>query len=281
MSSFVADVEYEWHEPIRIGDDIDATAVMDEVFEKERDGRRYVFVISETTYDRERDGERLATAGATQIFVTGEEGRNFRDRDVYAYDEDERDEIAAHYEAELDRLEPAPTTPDPDDVTAGDDLPAVIRGPLTIADMVCWQSAAPPTYGSSIVNYVQRKRSPHNTITNPKTGWMQKSSHQHEDVWLCEQRGMPLPFGNGVMMYAWTSIPMTNWMGTNGRLRRHEAALREPLFYGDTLWVEPTVTGTADAGDERVVSVTWEARNQLDETVLEGESEVVLPWGEA
>lgn len=277
MSSFVADLEYEWHEPIRIGDDVDATAVIDEVFEKRRDGRRYVFIISEVTYDRERDGRRLATAGATQLLVTGEEGTNFQDREVHAYDGSERDEIAAAYEAELDRLESVPRTPDAEDVRTGDDLPPVVRGPLTIADMVCWQSAAPPTYGSSIVNYVQRKQSPHNTITNPTTGWMQKSSHQHEDVWLCEGRGMPLPFGNGVMMYAWTSIPMTNWMGADGRLRRHRGHIRNPLFYGDTLWIEPTVTELADEGDERVVTVTWAARNQFDETVLDGESEVVLP----
>jgi len=274
MSSFVSDFEYRWQEPITLGDEIDATAVIDDVFEKERDDRRYVFVVSDTTY--EVGDTLIAEATATQIFVSETES-NFEDRDIYEYSDSELADIESVYEDELNRLSSVPESPDPENIAVGDDIPRIVRGPLTIADMVCWQSAAPPTYGSSIVNYRQRKNSPHNTVINPETGWIQKSSHQHEDVWLCQQRGIPLPFANGVNLYAWTTIPVTNWLGEAGKLRRHKGYIKKPLLYSDLFTVDATITDKQRTDGEWIISLEWEGTNQMDETVLDGDSEVALP----
>jgi acyl dehydratase len=274
MSSFVSDIEYQWHGPVTLGDEINPTAIIDDVFEKNRNDRRYVFITSNTEY--KVNNTVVAEASATQIFVSDTDS-NLEDHEIYEYDENELKDIKRAYESELDRLSSIPKTPDPECLTVGDVLPSIIRGPLTIADMVCWQSAVPPTYGSTIINYQQRKDAPYNTVTNPVTGWIQKSSHQHEDPWLCEQRGMPLPFANGVNLYAWTTIPMTNWIGEEGELRQHKGHIKKPLFYGDTLSVEAMITDTQVSDEELTVGLEWNATNQLDELILEGDSEVALP----
>lgn len=272
LASLIAGIEYEWFEPIHVGDDLAGEAVVKDVFEKgDREKRRYIFVISEVTYTS--NGEEVARAEGTMIRATQRGTELQTDRDVKSYSESERESVASAYEAEIDRLQTVPETPDPDDLAVGDSLPSIVRGPLTNADMVCWNAARGPTYGAGIINYQERTGSPHNTVTNPKTGWMQKTSHQHEDVWLCEQRGMPLPFGNGVMMYAWTAPLVTNWMGADGVLKRHNGSLKAPYFYGDTL----TIHGEVAEIDAPAVTVDWAAVDPEDEPVVEGESVVSFP----
>lgn len=276
LASLIAGIDYEWHEPIHVGDDLEGEAVIKDVFEKgDREEKRYIFVISEVSYTR--DGQEVATAEGTMIRASQRGTELLTERDIKAYSDTELDGVKSSYEAEIDRLNPAPETPAVADLEVGDQLPSIVRGPLTIADMVCWNAARGPTYGAGIINYQERKNSPHNTVTNPETGWMQKTSHQHEDVWLCEQRGMPLPFGNGVMMYAWTAPFVTNWMGTDGFLERHNGSLKAPYFYGDTLAIQGQIAEIAENDDGTAVTVEWVAADPDEEPVVEGESVVSFP----
>lgn len=276
LSSLIAGVDYEWYEPIHVGDELDGTAVVKDVFEKgDPAEKRYVFVISEITYTK--NGEEVAKSEGTMIRATQRGNELLSDRGVKEYSDSELDEIKSMYEDEIARLEDVPETPSFDDLSVGDELPSIIRGPLTNADMVCWNAGRGPTYGASLINYQERKGSPHNTVTNPKTGWMQKTSHQHEDVWLCEQRGMPLPFGNGVMMYVWTTPFVTNWMGSDGFLKRHKGDLKAPYFYGDTLMIEGEITEKSEDRNAPEVTVEWSADDPYNDPVIKGESVVSFP----
>lgn len=276
LSSLIAGMEYTWEDTITVGDDLEGTAVVKDVFEKgDPDEKRYVFIISEVTY--RANGETVATAEGTMIRATQRGTELLEDRDPPSYSAEEREEIASTYDAEMERLSSVPPTPRFDDLTVGDELPTIVRGPLTIADMVCWNAGRGPTYGATIINYKERQGSPHNTVRNPHTGWMQKTSHQHEDVWMCNQRGMPLPFANGVNMYAMTSPFVTNWMGADGHLRRHNGSLRKPFYYGDVLWIDGEIAEKDDAGATPQVTIEWVAANQDGEPVVEGDSDVELP----
>lgn len=270
LIALIGDVAYEWHEPIHVGDDLDGRTEITDVFTKgDPDETRYVFVDTEVTY--ERAGTRVATAEGTMIRTTRDGGIS-EERDIYEYTEAERAEIMAALDTEIERVDGPSTTPAVGTLSEGDELPTIVRGPLTIADMVCWNAGRGPTYGATIVNYMERLAAEYYTVANPKTGWPQKESHQHEDPWLCEQRGMPLPFANGVMMYTWTTPFVTNWMGDDGFLRSHSARFHAPYFYGDTLWVSGELRGVDR--ESSTIDVDWEAVNQLDEFVMSGASTV-------
>jgi acyl dehydratase len=276
LASLIAGVDYEWYEPIELGDDLDGTAVLTDLYEKgDRDERRYIFIISEVTYTR--DGEEVGRAEGTMIRATQRGNQLQESRDVYGFSDEERREIESRYEAELDRLESVPDTPDFEETEVGDELPPIVRGPLTIADMVCWNAGRGPTYGASLINYVERKGSPHNTVPNPRINWPQKTSHQHEDPWLCEQRGMSLPFGNGVMMYCWTSPLVTNWMGADGFLKQHNGQLESPYYYGDTLDITGEITDKSVTDGTPEVTVEWRAVDPHDDSVVSGDSVVSFP----
>lgn len=270
LIALIGDVSYEWDEPIAVGDDLDGQTRITDVFTKgDPDETQYVFVDTEVTY--ERDGAEIATAEGTMIRTTRDGGLS-EDRDVYEYTEAERTEIRNALDAEIEQLDGDNPTPSVGELSEGAELPTLVRGPLTIADMVCWHAGRGPTYGATIINYLERMAAEYYTVSNPKTGWPQKESHQHEDPWLCEQRGMPLPFANGVMMFTWTTPLVTNWMGDDGFLRSHSARFHAPYFYGDTLWVSGEITGVDVSA--ATVDVEWEATNQLNELVMSGESTV-------
>lgn len=107
-----------------------------------------------------------------------------------------------------------------EDESVGQEIPPIVRAPLTIGDMVCWNAALGSFYKAGRLGYLDLLRSPHAAVPNPIIGWKVKYSQQHEDFNLALQRGMPGPFDNGVMGFAWVCPLITNWMGDDGWLRR-------------------------------------------------------------
>jgi len=122
--------------------------------------------------------------------------------------------------------------------------------------------------------YLDVVKAPHTAVKNPVTGWPVKYSQQHEDFHLAAQRGMPGPFDNGVMRFAWVCPLLTNWMGDAATLKRLYVQVRTPGIYGDTTWYRGTVAEKLDGG---VVKIRITGINQVGITTTTGEAEVVLP----
>lgn len=298
LSSFVGGIRLEWDATLRVGDLLSAEAAVADVTHKRRNDRRYVVIDSEVAY--RRDGERVATAEATLVRIsepTGDESDGpdpddaavaddpVADAGIPAYGDAALADLAAAYDEELSRLADGPLpTPDPADVEPGDALPGLVRGPLTVGDMVAWQAGATPTYGAGPFNYRRAREAPHAVVVNERTGWPHAAAQRHDDPWLARQRGLARPFANGDMMTAWAAPLVTHWMGADGRLLAHGATLRAPFLYGDVLRIDGTVRDVAAAegweqapADAVAVTVDWRAVNQRDEVSYEGESVVALP----
>ena len=92
-------------------------------------------------------------------------------------------------------------------------------------------------------------------VKNPMTGWDVKYSQQHEDFHLAAQRGMPAPFDNGMMRFAWISPLLTNWMGDAGTLKRLSLQIAAPNLYGDTTSYRGKVTNKTEVEDGAEVGV--------------------------
>lgn len=277
LSSLIGGVEYRWQRPILEGDRLRAESVQKDLYEKKSSsGRRLVFVISEVTYWNQRD-EVVGTATGTMIRATQVGTELLFDRPLYRYSPEELEQIGAAQQGETRTA----GTLYWEDVQVGQEIPQIVRGPLTIGDMVCWQAAIGPSYRAGRLGYLDCLKSPHTTVKNPVTGWPVKYSQQHEDFNLASQRGMPGPFDNGVMRFAWVAPLVTNWMGDRGFLRRLYVQVRAPGIYGDTLWLSGRVREKAREGDAAVVKVEIGGVNQVGVTTTAGEAEVVLPSREA
>ncbi|MFQ5829818.1 MAG: MaoC family dehydratase N-terminal domain-containing protein [Candidatus Methylomirabilia bacterium] len=278
LSSLIGGLEYQWFLPILEGDTLRASTKQVDLYEKRSSsGRRLIFVISEATYWNQRDAV-VGKASGTMIRAAQVGTELLFDRPIYRYSDVELERIAEAIKSE------ARTGDQPlywEDVQVGQEIPPIVRGPLTIGDMVCWQAAIGPSYRAGGLGYLDVLKAPHTAVKNPITGWPVKYSQQHEDFQLASQRGMPGPFDNGVMRFAWVCPLLTNWMGDEGFLRRLCVQIRTPAIYGDTTWYKGVAVGKIRDAAGAVVKIQITGINQVGVTTTTGEAEVVLPPREA
>lgn len=273
LSSLIGGLEFEWFLPVFVGDRLRARSVQTDMYEKKsKSGRRLVFVISEITYWNHNDAV-VAKAIGTMIRTTQVGTELLSDRPIHHCSEKELEDIDKAMKAE--RRTGAETLYW-DDVSVGQEIPPVVRGPLTIGDMVCWNAGLGPSYKAGRLGYLDLLKSPHAAVPNSVIGWNVKFSQQHEDFNLAAQRGMAGPFDNGVMRFAWVSPLVTNWMGDDGFLRKLYVQVRTPNIYGDVTWYRGKVVEKVREGGP-LVKVEITGVNQLGETTTQGRAEVVLP----
>jgi acyl dehydratase len=274
LSSLIGGLEYEWFLPILADDRLRAKSVQKEMYEKKSStGRRLIFVISECTYWNQRD-EVVAKAIGTMIRTTQVGTELLFERPIHKYGIGELDGIDKAFKAEK-RAGNQPRNWA--DLNVGEEIPPIVRGPLTIGDMVCWNAALGPSYKAGRLGYLDLVRSPHAAVVNPVIGWKVKYSQQHEDFNLAAQRGMPGPFDNGVMRFAWVAPLVTNWMGDDGFLKKLYVQVRAPNIYGDTTRYKAKVAAKKIDGPVGLVKLEISGVNQAGITTTQGNAEVLLP----
>ncbi|MFQ5683523.1 MAG: MaoC family dehydratase N-terminal domain-containing protein [Candidatus Binatia bacterium] len=274
LSSLIGGVEFEWYLPVFVGDRLHASSRQVDTYEKKsRSGRRLIFVISECTYCNQDDAV-VAKATGTMIRATQVTDELLFDRPIYRYNDTELEKIDKASKAEK---RTGTQTLCWEDIAVGQEIPCIVRGPLTIGDMVCWNAGIGPSYKAGRMGYLDLLKAPHAGVRNPVTGWQVKYSQQHEDFHLASQRGMPAPFDNGVMRFAWVSPLLTNWMGDAGILRKLNVQVRTPNIYGDTTWYHGTVVDKVHGTTRAAVTIKITGINQVGITTTTGTAEVILP----
>ena len=272
LASLIGGVEYAWSERMFAGDVLTPEARQKEFFEKRnKEGRRLNFVVSEVVYRNQKETV-VGTATATMIMATQVGTQVMMSHEVPRYSEDRLKELEGIWRAEI-RRGAAPRSFE--DVAVGDALPPIVRGPLTIGDMVAWNAAIGPSYKAGRWGYLDLAKAPHTAMVNPVTGFPVKYSQQHEDFQLAAGRGMPAPFDNGVMRFAWVAPLVTNWMGDDGFLKRLLVQVKLPGLYGDLVTYAGKVTSKNE--DDASVSIEITGSNQKGLVATAGSADVVLP----
>ncbi len=270
----VGEVKYQWFLPILVDDKLQAASKPIDLFDtKETEDKRRIFLISETCYFNQ-DDQLVGKCTGTTVCVPKNEDRLLIERSIYKYSDKEIEKIAALLREETRngnrRL-------DDHELKEGQKISTFVRGPLTIGDLICWQSAVGPAYQAGAPGFRSLARSHIVPAKNPVTGWSIESSQQHEDFLLTSQRGMPIPFDQGVMRFACLSPMITNWMGDNGFLNWLSVKIVAPNLYGDTTWYHGVISERSDLHDSISLKLKITGTNQLGETTTEAEAGVTLP----
>ena len=272
LASLIGGVEYEWHKPILVGDRLTPEARQKDFLEKtNKAGRRLNFVTSEVTY-RNQDNDLVGRATYTMIMAAQIGTQLMMEHEIRAYSEEDIANMEKAWRNEERRGgEPRYV----EDVNVGNEIPSILRGPLTIGDMVAWNAAIGPSYKAGSWGYLDLTGAMHSAMYNPETNFPVKYSQQHEDFKLAAGRGMPAPFDNGVMRFAWIAPLYTNWMGDAGFLKRLNVQIRLPGLYGDLVTYRATVTEKND--ETGSVSLDLTGTNQNEKVATVGSAEVILP----
>lgn len=272
LASLIGGVEVEWFERVHAGDALRSEPRQKESFEKRnREGRRLNFVISEIDYRNQRD-EPVARATGTMIMATQVGLQTMMEHRTPRYGQEDLERLEAVWRSERRR---GADTLFFEDVAVGHEVPSIVRGPLTIGDMVAWNAAIGPSYKAGRRGYLDLTQAMHTAMVNPVTGFPVKYSQQHEDAHMAAGRGMPAPFDNGVMRFAWVAPLVTNWMGDRGFLKRLKVQVARPGLYGDLT----TYTARVTARDLEAGTVTLEITGTRQGEVVNtrGAAEVALP----
>jgi len=193
------------------------------------------------------------------------------------YTDDEIDAIEAQYAAERPRgAEPRWW----EDVAEGDTIGPLVKGPLTVTDMVCWHvGMGMGLYGVAPLRLAaaNRRRVPrfyHRDDQNVPDV-MQRV---HWDPEFARRSGNPTTFDYGRMRETWLIHLCTDWMGDDAWLWKLDCEFRRFNYVGDTQWLSGTVTRHYRAdGDRPAVDLDLQAVNQRGEVTTPGHATVLLP----
>jgi len=228
--------DFRWQRPIRIGDAIVGDSVLLDLVEKPSQfARRAIQQIYRTTFrNQTRD---IVCEADSWCFRT--ERDTARERGKYSavepprYTEREIDAIATAYRAEEARGR-APRYWD--DVTVGDALPDVVKGPLTVTSVIAfvqgWGSLYVRAHGLAFEMF---ERHPALGIPNA-SGVPEPPERVHWDEAMAQAVGVPGAYDYGPERVAWLGHLVTNWMGDAGFLRRLNARVLRHDLIGDTTW---------------------------------------------
>lgn len=191
------------------------------------------------------------------------------------------DEEIAEIDAEYRREQPRGATPRYwEDVTIGEPLDPVIKGPLTLPDMVTWlQGIGSPHVRSGKYWTAYRDQSPKVAVRDPKSGIPQAVERVHWDDWMAAEIGMPSAYDYGSQRGGYATYFATNWVGDDGWVAKLDFQFRGMFFNGDIFRITGEVTdkwrgaktGTAYVG------IKFQSINNRGDNIMPGTGIFALP----
>jgi acyl dehydratase len=167
-----------------------------------------------------------------------------------------------------------------DDVEEGDTVGPMVKGPLTVTDMVCWHvgmgmglyDVKPLALGAA-----NRRRIPrffHRDDQNVPDV-MQRV---HWDPEWARRAGNPTTYDYGRMRETWLIHLCTDWMGDDAWLWKLECEFRGFNYVGDTHHLTGTIVRKYLAdGDRPAVDLELAATNQRGAVTTPGTATILLP----
>ena len=162
-----------------------------------------------------------------------------------------------------------------EDVTEGELMPPIVRGPLTSEETVQFMGATRPSLGfKQFLRH--RRRHPGAAFLDQDTGsWESwEASILRDDV--AQTFGFPFAHDSGIDRISWVSNLLTNWMGDRGFLKNLNVTLTLPNVFGDATWCRGRVSRKyREDGNHQADLEVW-CDNQRGQTA-HGLATVALP----
>jgi acyl dehydratase len=229
---------------------------------------------------REMDGPVLS--GQYRLMIRTErtrarEKKKYDATEIRPYSDEEIAAIEAQYSSEVRRGAQARWW---EDVAEGDRVGPMVKGPLTVTDMVCWHvGMGMGMYGVKPLRlgYQNRSRIPRffhrDDLNVPDV--MQRV---HWDPAFARRSGNPTTFDYGRMRETWLIHLCTDWMGDDAWLWKLDCEFRRFNYVGDTQWLTGTVVKRYLAeGGRPAVDLELSMSNQRGEDTTPGHASILLP----
>jgi acyl dehydratase len=279
VHGFYAGNDWEFFRAVRPGDRIGCVErVVDVAVKEGRFSGRFAIQYVEATFTNQRDEVVAQVLGWCTRHPRGasRDGGKYSDLKRYEYSASELDAIVAESLAEPSEIRGAAVRYW-EEVAVGDELPAIVRGPLSLMDTMgflvgCGRGH---THGILLRNAM---RHPGHYFRNPDAGsGVEYSGIGHHRDSVARSVGVPGTYDYGPQRTAWMCSLVTNWMGDAAFLKRLRAEMRQFNIVGDTTWCKGKVVAKYAKDGYAMVDIEVWAENQRSETTSPGLATVVLP----
>ncbi len=276
-----AGADWTWHLPLKRNDEVTTEAHLKDLLEHQTKfaGRAVQQIYHVKFYNQRRE---LVAEADSWCFRTDrdharEEGTKYKElksKPLHRYTEAELERIYSLYAREEVR---GATPRYFEDVSVGDALPDMAKGPMTVTGFIAYAQGWGGLY-----------------IRANKLAW--KMIHRHKGLGIpnrfgipdCPERvhwepefahmvGAPGAYDYGPERCSWLTHHMTNWMGDAGFLRRATCKIRRHNPEGDLLFISGKVTGKRSESGRHLVEIEQQAVNQDGELSVIGTGIVELP----
>ena len=269
--------DFEWYEPIRHRDRFSVKAQLLDAVEKEGlNASKFIIQTGEVLYTNQDDKLVCRAVGSTARTARAKAsgGLKYKPRETHRYSTEELDHIA--HAIDIEELRGG-TPHFWEDVVVGGEIQPMLKGPLTITDMICWYSGGGHSYQAHRRAALHRKRHPADSFINPETGAQDSAARGHAEDKMAREVGMPGGYDVGPQRISWMGQLMTNWIGDNGFLCRLNVSVRRPNIFGDVSWCRARIVEKRIEDAEHRVDLELWVENQLGETTAKGTAVVTLP----
>lgn len=238
--------EWLFYRPVRLGDKVNSWITLTSLDEKpSRWGGRAYHLVTESRFTNQND-ELISVYNAMTVRAErtkAREGKKYADFTPYTYSDEEIAGIEADYDAE-ERRGAKPRFWE--DVCVGDALGHVVKGPLTVTDMIVWwMGMGAPFLRAFKMRHDLMKKRPGLAIIDPETNIRHVPEIAHFDEKYALRSGVGAPYDVGRQHTLWFLHLLTNWQGDDGWVKYIKARFEAPNYVGDTTWVRGSVVEKA------------------------------------
>jgi acyl dehydratase len=166
-----------------------------------------------------------------------------------------------------------------EDVSVGDTLTPVAKGPLTMVDVIAMHMGlglSSSGIGPLRYNWAQRQRMPAFFVPD-RFGVPDVVQRVHWDHDRAQELGLPTSYDYGQMRTSWLIHLVTNWMGNDAWLWKLTCQSRAFNFMGDATICTGTVVDKRMEGEHHLVELQLAGTNQRGDVTVPGTATVILP----
>ena len=265
VHSFHSGWDWLWLKPVKVNEHITGTYRPVDIAEKKSEfALRTVIIYAEGVYRNQRDEIVAKCIGWS---IRAERGTA---RDQGKYKEIKpywiTHEMQKYIEDCMDKEEIRGANPRYwEDVNVGDDIPQIVKGPLSVGEMMAWAHSIGG--GGEVHAFKVRSLRKHPAWgwKNPETGVSETIDQVHEQEEAAKGIAIPAAYDVGAQRNSWVSQAITNWMGDDGFLKNLYCEYRRFNVYGDIQFIKGRVAKKYIKDGEYLVDVEAWSENQRGE----------------
>jgi acyl dehydratase len=277
---FVSGSTWNWYRPISSGDQLFSFGGTESVVEKRSEFAERSLLVTYASVKMNQRAEIVAISRTLAIHTerkTAREKGKYKDIEPATYNDEDLERLDAIYAQERPRgAEPRYW----EDVSVGESLPPMAKGPLTTTDMIVFHAGG---YGfvpyepcANRIAYKNRQRIAPFYVKN-EYGIPDVAQRVHWDSAWAQAIGNPMAYDYGVMRDCWLSHFMTDWIGDDGWLVRQSSEIRKFNYMGDSHVITGEVVDKRIEDGLCLVDVEMRGTNQRDVVTCPGTATVALP----